>query len=341
MGHISVVNPGLLTTVQDAGRFGHQQSGVCVSGVMDPFAHRVANLLCGNINLEEAVLEATMLGPTLKFYTDAYIAITGGDLSPMIDNVPVKLWQSYVVRAGSTLSFGQVKTGVRAYIAVFGGFDIPVVMGSKSTYARAKIGGFQGRSLQKGDALSYTETDVTGKSPRQIPRQYLPISGQTYELRVVLGPQDDAFTPEGIATFLGTPYTVTQQVDRMGYRLEGAAIAHKDKGDIISDGMVMGAVQVPGEGQPIILMADRQTTGGYTKIATVIYEDLTKVAQAKPGDVFRFVAISMEEAQGFYREWWNHLEIIGENLLPVDDTVKHYNVYADGKIFPITMHEVE
>ena len=341
MGHIEVLSPGLLTTVQDQWRFGYQQSGICVSGVMDPFAHRVANILCGNANLGEAVLEANMMGPTLKFHADAYIAITGGDFLPMVDGTPVKTWQSFVIKAGSTLSFERMNKGVRAYIAVFGGFDIPVVMGSKSTYTKAKIGGFEGRPLQKGDKIPFSQTAVPDKKTLQIPRQYLPIYERESVLRVVLGPQDDAFTQEGIDTFLSTPYAVTQQVDRMGYRLEGKTIAHKDKGDIISDGMVMGAVQVPGQGQPIILMADRQTTGGYTKIASVIYSDLYKVAQAKPKDVFHFRAISIEQAQEEYRNWQRLFAQISDNLLPVDKTVKHYNIYANGKIYPVTVHETD
>jgi len=341
MEKIEVINPGLLTTVQDRGRFGHQQSGVSVSGVMDPFAHRVANILCGNDDQNEAVLEISMMGPILKFHADAYIAITGGNLSPMIDGNPIKTWQSIIIKAGSTLSFGQLASGVRGYIGIHGGFDIPVVMGSKSTYARAKIGGFEGRALQKGDMLPYCVSDVSRQSPRQIPRQYLPRYERESVLRIVLGPQDDAFTDSGVQTLLTSPYKVTQQIDRMGYRLEGAVIEHKDKSDIISDGMTMGAVQVPGEGQPIILMADRQTTGGYTKIAAIIYADLYKVAQAQPGDTFRFEAIPVEKAQEIYRTWQNAFSIIADNLLPVDKTVKHYNIYANGAIYPMTIHETE
>jgi len=340
MGYIEVLNPGLLTTVQDRGRFGHQQSGVSVSGVMDSYAHQVANMLCGNTDLNEAVLEVTMAGPVLKFHADAYIAITGGDISPAVDGIPVKMWQSILIEEGSTLSFGRLNTGVRAYISILGGFDIPGIMGSKSTYARAKIGGFEGRPLKKGDEIPFVDVALSDKIPLQIPRQYIPVYQRESILRVVLGPQDDAFTDEGIQTFLKSSYKVSQQVDRMGYRLEGKPIAHKEKADIISDGMLMGAVQVPGEGQPIILMADRQTTGGYTKIAAVIQADLYKVAQAKPGDTFSFSAISIEKAQKIYRKHKRLLSQIAENLLPVDETVKHYNVFIDGRILPMTIQEI-
>jgi len=316
MGSFEVINPGLLTTVQDEGRFEHQQSGVCVAGVMDPFAHKVANILCGNANLNEAVLEASMMGPTLTFNDDAYIAITGADLSPAIDGLPVKTWQSFIIKAGSTLSFGGMVAGARAYIGIYGGMDIPVVMGSKSTYAKAKIGGYEGRPLQKGDSISYSKTYLGGKAPMQLPPNCIPAYEKENTLRVVLGPQDDAFTAEGIGTFLSSCYTVSNEADRMGYRLEGGKIQHKDSGDIISDGMIMGAVQIPGQGQPIILMADRQTTGGYTKIAAVIYADLYKVAQAKPGDLMRFSRVSIEEAQDIYIEFHRTLDEIAGSLQP-------------------------
>ncbi|MCL1994380.1 MAG: biotin-dependent carboxyltransferase family protein [Spirochaetes bacterium] len=358
MGTFEVIAPGLFTTIQDEGRFGHQQSGVCVAGAMDPFAHKVANILCGNDNMNEAVLELTMMGATLAFHNDAYISITGGDLSPAIDGVPVKTWQSYVIKAGSTLSFETMKSGVRAYVGIFGGMDIPVVMGSKSTYAKAKIGGWEGRPLKAGDKIPYNKTNVAGKSPVQMPAQYIPAYAQENVLRVVLGPQDDAFTQEGIDTFLSSAYTVSSEADRMGYRLEGAAIKHKDKSDIISDAMLMGGIQVPGQGHPIILMADRQTTGGYTKIASVIYADLYKVAQAKAGDVMRFSAISIEEAQDLYDRFFKTLTGIEAGLLQAeadspqiiaaiaaameaDKEVKVFNVRVGNQYYSVSVSKSE
>lgn len=315
MSTIKVMFPGLLTTIQDAGRFGYQQVGVCVTGVMDPYAHKVANILVGNPDKEEAVLEMTFMGPVLAFSDDALIAITGANLSPTLDGEPVSNWETIHVKAGSILRFGQIRSGARAYLAIAGGFDIPVVMGSKSTYTKAQIGGYQGRKLAPGDEIPYS-------SPKNscplyaLPPECIPAYVQNNVLRVVLGPQEDYFTPEGIATFLNSDYTVSAEFDRMGYRLEGETIQHNDKGsDIISDGMVMGAIQVPGSGKPIILMADRQTAGGYTKIATVISADLPTVGQSKAGDSFRFEQVSIEQAQHIYVETERKLEAIEASLI--------------------------
>lgn len=293
---ITVLNPGLLTTVQDLGRVGYQQFGVSVSGVMDPRAAAIGNILVGNPQ-GEAVLECTLMGPQLKFETDEVIAVTGGDLSPTLDGQPVPTYAALAVKAGQTLRFGAPKAGCRAYIAFAGGLDIPLVMGSRSTYMKAAIGGFEGRKLQKGDALGlrapvagYANLHQRAIAPEFVPRP-------VYTLRVVLGPQDDAFTPEGVATFLGSEYTVTNEFDRMGCRMDGPAIQHKNGGDIISDGIAFGAIQVPGSGKPILMGADRQTTGGYTKIATVISADFRLLAQLKAGDKVRFEAVSVQAAQ--------------------------------------------
>lgn len=293
---ITVLNPGLLTTVQDLGRVGYQQFGVSVSGVMDPRAAAIGNILVGNPQ-GEAVLECTLMGPQLKFETDEVIAVTGGDLSPTLDGQPVPSYAALAVKAGQTLRFGAPKAGCRAYIAFAGGLDIPLVMGSRSTYMKAAIGGFEGRKLQKGDALGlrapvagYANLHQRAIAPEFVPRP-------VYTLRVVLGPQDDAFTPEGVATFLGSEYTVTNEFDRMGCRMDGPAIQHKNGGDIISDGIAFGAIQVPGSGKPILMGADRQTTGGYTKIATVISADFRLLAQLKAGDKVRFEAVSVQAAQ--------------------------------------------
>ena len=249
---ITVLNPGLLTTVQDLGRVGYQQFGVSVSGVMDPRAAAIGNILVGNPQ-GEAVLECTLMGPQLKFETDEVIAITGGDLSPTVDGQPVPAYAALAVKAGQTLRFGAPRAGCRAYIAFAGGLDIPLVMGSRSTYMKAAIGGFEGRKLQKGDALGlrapvagYANLHQRAIAPEFVPRP-------VYTLRVVLGPQDDAFTPEGVATFLGSEYTVTNEFDRMGCRMDGPAIQHKNGGDIISDGIAFGAIQVPGSGKGIQL----------------------------------------------------------------------------------------
>jgi len=288
------VQPGSLTTVQDKGRFGYQQYGVPVSGAMDGYALMVANLLVGN-DEGDACLEITVLGPRLRILVDTLVAATGADLSPALNNNPLPMWEAVKVYSGDTISFGHPKRGCRSYLSVAGGIDVPEVMGSRSTYVKSCLGGLEGRPLRSGDRLRSGETCVE-ISARKLPSQYIPEYQSENELRVILGPQDDYFTERGIQTFLHSEYRVSVQADRMGYRLEGLPIEHKAGADIISDGVPFGAVQVPGDGLPIILLADRQTTGGYVKIATVSSIDLCKLAQAKPGDGVRFLQVTKEEA---------------------------------------------
>jgi biotin-dependent carboxylase-like uncharacterized protein len=293
---ITVLNPGLLTTVQDQGRIGYQQFGVSVSGVMDPRAAAVANMLVGN-DEKEAVLECTMMGPLLQFNQTNCIAITGGDLMPTIDGKPVPNYTAIKVEAGQVLKFTMPKTGCRAFIAFAGGLDIPEVMGSRSTYMKAKIGGVEGRKLAKDDVIGFRapKAELKNMNFRSMASEFVP--RKEYTVRVVLGPQDDYFTDAGIQTFLSEVYSVTAEFDRMGCRLEGAVIQHKEGGDIISDGIAFGAIQVPSSGQPIIMLGDRQTTGGYTKIANVISADFRILAQLKQGDKVRFEKVSVKAAQ--------------------------------------------
>lgn len=293
---ITVLNPGLMTTVQDMGRVGYQQFGVSVSGVMDPRATSIANILVGN-DEGEAVLECTMLGPQLRFDAANCIAITGGDLGPTLDGKPIPNYCAVSVEAGQVLRFTAPKTGCRAFIAFAGGLDIPVVMGSRSTYMKAKIGGLEGRKLAKDDVIGFRapKTQLKNLKDRNIYPEFVP--RDVYTVRVVLGPQDDAFTDAGIQAFLGETYTVTPEFDRMGCRLEGAAVEHKESGDIISDGIAFGAIQIPSAGKPIIMLADRQTTGGYTKIANVITADFRIIGQLKAGDKVRFEKVSIAHAQ--------------------------------------------
>ena len=293
---ITVLNPGLLTTVQDMGRVGYQQFGVSVSGVMDPRATSIANILVGNEE-GEAVLECTMLGPQLRFDMANCIAITGGDLGPTLDGKPIPNYAAISVQAGQVLRFTGPKTGCRCFIAFAGGLDIPVIMGSRSTYLKAKIGGLNGRKLQKDDVIAFRspKSQLKNLSDRSLSPEFVP--RPVYSLRVVMGPQDDAFTPEGIETFLSEIYTVTPEFDRMGCRLDGPVITHKNGGDIISDGIAFGAIQVPSAGKPILMLADRQTTGGYTKIANVITADFRLLGQLKGGDKVRFEKVSIAHAQ--------------------------------------------
>lgn len=293
---ITVLNPGLMTTVQDLGRIGYQKFGVPVSGAMDPRSTAIANILAGN-DEEEAVLECTMLGPYLQFDKANCIAITGGDLGPTLDGQAVSGYRAIRVEAGQILRFTAPRQGCRAFVAFSGGLDVPLVMGSRSTYMKAKIGGFEGRKLEKGDVIPFRapKTDLKNLNHRAISPEFVPRS--EYTLRVVLGPQDDYFTQAGLDAFLSQGYAVTPEFDRMGCRLEGPAIAHRDGGDIISDGIAFGAVQVPSSGAPILMLADRQTTGGYTKIANVISVDFRILAQLKAGDRVRFERVSVRSAQ--------------------------------------------
>ena len=293
---ITVLNPGLLTTVQDQGRIGYQQFGVSVSGVMDPRSASLANILVGN-DEKEAVLECTMMGPQLQFNQANCIAITGGDLMPTLDGKPIPNYTAVKVEAGQVLKFTMPKAGCRAFIAFAGGLDIPEVMGSRSTYMKAKIGGVEGRKLAKDDVIGFRapKAELKNMNFRSMASEFVP--RKEYTVRVVLGPQDDYFTDAGIQTFLSEVYSVTAEFDRMGCRLEGAVIQHKDGGDIISDGIAFGAIQVPSSGQPIIMLGDRQTTGGYTKIANVISADFRILAQLKQGDKVRFEKVTVKAAQ--------------------------------------------
>ena len=308
---IKVIRPGACTTVQDLGRIGYQKFGIPVAGVMDEFAASVANFLVGN-ERNEAVLEITYLGPTLAFQEEMLIGITGADVSPKLNGTPVPVWESFTVKKDDVLSFGSVKSGVRAYIAFAGSIDVPPVNGSKSTLMKSKIGGFQGRMLQAGDELAICVRH--GSVPQRLPARFIPVYPHSNDISVCLGPQDDYFTEQGIADFFRQPYTITANADRMGIRLDGAAVAHKTKADIISDAAVIGSIQVPADGKPIILMADRQTTGGYAKIGTVIKEDIIKLAQMASKDTVQFRRISMEDAQQKYRAFYQKLEEIQKAL---------------------------
>lgn len=316
MNAVKVISPGALTTVQDAGRFGFLQSGISVSGVMDSYSHRAANLLVDNPQ-EEAVLEVTLMGPVLEFQCSTRIAVTGAMMQPKLNDQPVPMWQTIPVGEGDRLSFAGIQGGCRAYIAFAGGLDVPVIMGSKSTNLKAQMGGFEGRMLKRDDIVPLKapsgEAKLWAASEEWIPKFPTQIT-----LRAVLGPQEDLFTEEGIASFLNTEYLVTPANDRMGYRLEGEEITHKAGADIVSDGIVMGAVQVPSSGQPIILMADRQTTGGYTKIATVVTADLPLLAQAQAGTKIRFEQVSVEEAQQLLHGFHERLQAFARTRRPVN-----------------------
>lgn len=312
MPSMKVVKAGLCTTIQDIGRIGYQQYGVPVSGVMDEFAFRVANFLVGT-DENNAVLEIPYLGPTLEFDFDITIAITGANLSPKINGQDIAMWKSINIRKGDVLTFSTIRSGARAYLAFSAEIDVPFVNGSKSTLLKSRLGGFEGRQLKIGDILNFKNPKLVAKR-KILASKYIPEYLKNEEIRVVLGPQDDYFTEKGINTFLNSEYEVTKEADRMGMRLEGEAIEHKNKADIISDAAVFGSIQVPGNGKPIILLADRQTTGGYTKIATVIKAELPKLAQMTTGNKIKFRKLTVEEAEQEYINFYKKLEEIKNSI---------------------------
>ena len=310
---ISVENGGILTTVQDEGRFGYQAYGVSTSGAMDSHAFHIANLLVGN-KMTEGALEMTFMGPTLTFTCDNIIAVTGGDLMPLLDGQPMPMYQAVLVRKGQKLQFGGARNGCRGYIAFAGGLEIPEVMGSKSTLLRNNLGGVKGRKLEKGDTIAFTapKTELSNMENRKVPADIYP--ADEVVLRVVLGPQDDEFTERGIRSFFWNSGVITDEFDRMGCRIEREPIEHKGDGNINTDGISLGSIQVPANGKPIIMLADRQSTGGYAKIGTVISVDLPKIAQSRPGQKVRFIQVSLELAQSLYIRERNKMLELDEKL---------------------------
>ena len=263
-------------------------------------SYKLANILAGNIeNL--AVLEMTMLGITAEFTQNTVFAITGGDFTPTINGESINMYQTVYASAGDVLKMGAAKTGSRAYIAFLGGVDVPLVMGSRSTNMKCKIGGFEGRALRAGDVIETGDNfpiDYRKKVKKIKPDDF---SSSEAEIRVILGPQDDYFTEKGIDTFLSSPYTLTKDCDRMGFKLDGEKIENINGVDIVSDGIALGSVQVPSSGKPIIMLADRQTTGGYAKIATVVSVDIPRLVQLKSGSTVHFKEVTAKEAEKLYK----------------------------------------
>lgn len=292
---IEIITPGLLTTVQDFGRVGVMKNGFTQNGAMDRYSMTVANRLCGNCD-SAPVLEMTVLGVTARFTQDTVICVSGADFGAKINDKPIKRNKAYKINKGDIFSMGAAKSGMRAYLAVAGGIVGEYVFGSASTNLKFAFGGHFGKKLQSGDVLSIG----TGAFPLgEIDKWEIPESeySKDAQLRVVLGPQNEMFTDEDIRLFLSQEYEVNAQSDRMGIRLSGEPLKSKNGMDIISDGIVFGSVQVPNSGEPIILMADHQTTGGYAKIATVISVDLPRASQLSAGNTVRFKSVTVEEAE--------------------------------------------
>ncbi len=283
-----VIQPGALTTVQDKGRFGYQRFGMSPGGVMDRAAYREANWLLANPD-GAAVLEMTIAGAKLEILSNGRCAICGADMGATLNGAPAPRSKTFDVAPGDVLQFGMVKNGLRTYLAVGGGFDVPLVMGSRSTNLKCAMGGYLGRALQAGDELAALP-DSGGEVRELTPKMYQ----TSIVLRYVAGPQQDMFPPEAYAAFNAAEYAVSPQSDRMGCRLDGGDLPVPGGTDIVSDGIAFGSIQVANSGQPIVLLADRQTTGGYAKIGTVVSDDLPLLAQALPGTKVKFMPVTVE-----------------------------------------------
>ncbi len=297
---LRVTKAGLLTTVQDLGRYGYGRFGLPVAGALDECALRWVNLLAGNPP-GAAALEITLLGPTLTLEGEHAVvaALAGADFGATLNGPALPAWRSFTLQPGDTLALGACRVGARSYLAVAGGIDVPRVFGSRATDMLGGIGGVEGRPLAVGDLLPLVPPELAVTTAVAVPKNLIPEYGATITVRVVLGPQDERFTEDAIAAFLASRFTVTRESDRMGMRLEGPALTFRDGAsgaDILSEGVVTGAIQVPAHGKPIVLLAAHQTTGGYAKIATVIGADLWRLGQARPGDTVGFSAVTIAEA---------------------------------------------
>ncbi|MGP0584746.1 biotin-dependent carboxyltransferase family protein [Paenibacillus timonensis] len=335
-----IEKPGLLTTVQDLGRFGVQKFGVIVSGAMDAFALRIANLLVGNEE-GEAGLEITLLGPVIRFEQTALISLCGGDLSPKLNGVPIPLWRTVLVPKGSTLTFGPMKLGCRAYLAVGGGIDVPARMNSRSTYLRAGIGGYEGRALTAGDRLTLGEMTLRGshlfgplareasKETGAVSRwaifpEMLPKYAANPIVQLIPGQEYELFQEQSHHDLWHEEFAVLPQSDRMGYRFKGRALQLNHSKEMISSAVTMGTVQVPPDGNPIILMADRQTTGGYPKIGQVASVDLPLLAQASLGARVRFQKVTLQEAQRQLLNRENAIQTLRKGLDQLETSVRKF-----------------
>ena len=293
MSHLIVHRPGMLTTVQDLGRWGHQRFGIPVGGPMDSFAHRYANALVANAE-SAAALEITLMGPELEADQPTVCAVTGARFHVTINEVAVPLDMAFEIPAGGRLRFGARGAGARAAVAVRGGFAVPPLYGSRATSLLSRIGPFGGRALRAGDVLPVG--DAPARHTVAAAAAGLPLPEGGARLRVIAGPHAERFDPASLDQLYAARFVVTPESNRMGYRLDGPRLRHAEASDILSDATPIGSLQVPASGQPILLMADRQTTGGYPKIATVISADLPLAGQLAPGDWIEFTPASRAEA---------------------------------------------
>jgi biotin-dependent carboxylase-like uncharacterized protein len=303
---IRVKSPGLLTTVQDTGRFGEYAIGMPPSGAMDVFSYQVGNYLVGNED-GAAGLEVTYFGPELEFTEDAVVAVTGAEMPPKINGEEAPTWETLQVSEGDVLSFDYLKNGARSYLAVAGGIDVPVFMHSRSTYTLIGLGGHEGRALKEGDELQLGDAqNGEARIGRRVEDDHIPRYTKETELRVIIGLASYRLTEESMKEFLNVEWTVTPDADRVGYRYRGGELgfvereqpagAGSDPANVVDFGYPIGSIQVPGGVEPIVLMNDAVTGGGYATIGTVISADRDRLAQSKTNDKTRFRSIELEEA---------------------------------------------
>jgi len=319
---LRVSKGGLLTTVQDEGRTGVYHLGMPPSGAMDKFSYRVANMLVGNPP-GAAVLEITYMGPELEVTADTVIAATGADMPMSISGEPAEPWTSHAVKAGDIVSFEYLRAGARAYLALAGGVDVPEVMGSRSTYTLVGMGGFEGRGLAEGDELALLP-DGDGTPGRSVPEDLRPVFGKETELRLVVGLSSYRLEPESLAGFFATTWQVTPDANRIGYRYRGGELhfvdrtpphgAGSDPANVTDIGYPVGSIQVPGGVEPIALLADAVTGGGYATIATIISADLDRAGQSKTNDATRFVEVDLDGALQARHEARSRLERVREAI---------------------------
>jgi antagonist of KipI len=295
VAEILVIKSGMLTTVQDLGRWGLQAEGVPVAGPMDLWSHRLANALVGN-DRNAATLEVTLLGPELEFDDERLAAVAGAEFDMSVDDRLVPWNAPFLIPAGSRLRFRARRQGVRSYLALAGGIAVPPMLGSRATHVVSSMGGFQGRPLRAGDRLPLGDGSATRGPMPAAERPVVPLPAGAATLRVLPGPQADYFAPNALDVLQSGPYVIAQNSDRMGFRLTGPMLAHARGADIISDATPLGVLQVPASGQPILLMADRPTAGGYPKLATVITADMAIAGQLSPGDAISFVVCTPRDA---------------------------------------------
>ena len=296
MTELKVRRAGMLTSVQDLGRWGFQSSGVPVAGAMDLPALRIGNAMLGNPE-GAAALEVTLLGPELEVCGGGAAVFAGADLGFSVNGRAVGSWRVVELKSGDVISFTGPKNGCRGNLCFAGGVGVPLVMNSRSTYMRAKIGGFEGRALKNGDVITTGEPSPLWKrlDGFTLPPELNPALPADAPLSLMTGLQEDLFTEEGRATLFSSEYTITSESDRMGCRLDGAKIEHVKGGDIVSDGVPLGAVQIPSHGMPIVMLADRQTTGGYTKIGVLTPLSIEALVQKMPGSAVRFRKASIDD----------------------------------------------